>query len=267
MNIPNISCEPKGDAGRNETFPRWNMASCEQKKSYMMEVERDLLRLEFTNCVVNCDDVHYTNKELDLVMLDALKTVEEVGDTQIPKPRTDGKQRPKKVVNWKGEIEPFKYKAHFWHAVWVSAGRPINCELHNLMKKTRNVYHLHIRKGRRLLERIKKNELLTACMENKTDLFDAIKRERRSKRTYATTMDGRTEDIPDHLAATYEKLYNSTDEKDEFSSIEISLETSVGATSLQDISCVRWNTVKNCAHKLKSRKTDPFLKISSLFGS
>ena len=112
-------------------------------------------------------------------------------------------------------------------------------------------------------ERVKRNTLLMACIENKIDLFDAIKRQRKSKTTFVTTMDGHTDDIPDHLANKYKKLYNSTNDKEELSTIETTLRENIGEASLDDIKCVTWNTVKECSQKLKCRKTDPFLTLSS----
>ena len=73
-----------------------------------------------------------------------------------------------------------------------------------------------------MLERIKRNTLLTACIENKNDLFDAIKRQRKCKPTFVTTIDGHTEDIPGHLATTYEKLYNSANDEEVLSLVESS---------------------------------------------
>ena len=40
------------------------------------------------------------------------------------------------ITKWRGEIVPFRDKALFWHSVWQSAGRPLNTELHKIMKKT-----------------------------------------------------------------------------------------------------------------------------------
>ena len=39
------------------------------------------------------------------------------------------------ITKWREEIVPFRDKALFWHSVWQSAGRPLNTELHKIMKK------------------------------------------------------------------------------------------------------------------------------------
>ena len=34
----------------------------------------------------------------------------------------------KKIIpGWVDQVQPFKEKTHFWHHVWLSAGRPLNC--------------------------------------------------------------------------------------------------------------------------------------------
>ena len=138
-----------------------------------------------------------------------------------------------------------------------------NLQLYNIMERSINVYHLHIRKNKRLLDRVKRNALLTACLENKTDLFDTIKKQRRTKRAYVTTMDGQTENIPDHLASTYKNLYNSTEDEEKLTSIEKIVEMKIYDSCWDDINRITWNTLRDSAQKLKGRKSDPFLEISS----
>ena len=82
---------------------------------------------------------------------------------------------------------------------------------------------------------MKCNTLLTAHIENKTDLFDAIKKQRRTKRAYLRTMDGRTEDIPDYLATTYRSLYNCTDDEKKLTSIHKTIDMKIGDHSWVDI--------------------------------
>ena len=70
--------------------------------------------------------------------------MEEVARETLQKDRgNDGyRKKNKKLPNWKEDVDPVKDTAHFWHAIWKSAGKPINCHLHMIMKKTRNEYHL-----------------------------------------------------------------------------------------------------------------------------
>lgn len=268
INIPDINNAPKiKDNTKFRSIPRWNKATEEQKTDFCGEVDESIQALDLPICLEGCRDVHCCNdqhfKALDNLMLDLLQCVERAADEHLPKPKKSNSENSMKIPNWKSEIEPFKEKSQFWHAVWESAGRPVNCELHRIMKRTRNIYHLHIRKNKRLLERLKKNSLMTACIDNKIDFFDAIKRQRRCKKTQVTSMDGHTEDIPEHLASTYKKLYNSLDDKENISSVEETLKERIDENSWSQIDSITWKTVKECSKKLKCKKTDPFMLFSS----
>ena len=73
-------------------------------------------------------------------MSQVLDAIEETAGRTMPKPKEN--PRKPKIPEWKEDVEPLKENAHFWHSVWLSAGKPINCHLHTIMKKTRNQYHL-----------------------------------------------------------------------------------------------------------------------------
>ena len=80
----------------------------------------------------------------------------------------------------------------------------MNTQPHHLMKKTRNAYHFQIRKCKKMKDILKKNSFLRACIDNKsTDLFKAIRSLRRSAPMVPNTIDGKSEDIPDHFAGIY----------------------------------------------------------------
>ena len=91
-----------------------------------------------------------------------------------------------------------------------------NLQLYNIMERSMNVYHLHIQKNKRLLDRVKRNALLTACLENKTDLFDTIKNKTKKNQEDIRNDNGQPngEHSRDHLASTYKNLYNSTEDEE-----------------------------------------------------
>ena len=120
-----------------------------------------------------CTNVHCKNEEhkqeIDSMMLDVLHSSELAADIQIPKLKSVNQNKPAKntIPKWNEEITPYKEDAYFW----TSAGKPLNNNLHMIMKRTRNIYHLKIRKNKRILYRIKKNTLLKACLTNNGNLF------------------------------------------------------------------------------------------------
>ena len=86
-----------------------------------------------------------------------MKCVENTEDVCLPyrggNQNKDLKKTP--MCLWNAEMQPFK--AMFWHAIWVSAVRPMNTQLHQLMKKTRNAYHFQIRKCKKMKDILKRN--------------------------------------------------------------------------------------------------------------
>ena len=163
-------------------------------------------------------------------------------------------------------MKPFRDTAFFWHQVWVSCGKPINTEVHKVMKKTRNVYHYHFKKCKKSEEKIRKNKLLEACIgpsSEGVDLFKEIKSMRNSKPVVATTMDGVNIDIPDHFREIYSSLYNSVDDKKNMVKVTKDVEEKVNSCSMSDVKKVTPDIVKCAAKKLKPGKSDPVYSFSS----
>ena len=131
------------------------------------------------------------------------------------------------------------------------------------MKKTKNLYHYHVRKLKRSQEIISQNKLLDACLNGKSDLFDEIKKLRNSKTCVATSMDGVKEGIADHFREIYEGLYNSVDDYEELKKISESVNKKVNIYSLHDVSKVTPEIVKEAAQNLKNSKSDPTYNFSS----
>ena len=96
------------------------------------------------------------------IMIEIVQTIKSTAEKCLPSSRGKCDKEKTGIPNWNDEIQPLNEKAMFWHAVWQSAGRPINTELHRVMKRTRNIYRLYIRKNRRMVDMFKKNALLNA---------------------------------------------------------------------------------------------------------
>ena len=148
-----------------------------------------------------------------------------------------------------------------WHSVWISAEKLINTELHRIMKKTRNVYHLQIRKNKKLTENLKKNAFLNACISNKGDIFKLIRKERASSASLPSTIDGDLTDIANHLASIYKKLYNSADDDIGLSRFKEHLWRKVDPSGIEDTWRIITERVQDEVHRLKNDKTDPVWKM------
>ena len=254
---------------QQSTTPCWKKATEVQKQEYHNNVNKLLQELRIPTCVATCKDPHCKNDThkttLDNLMLDILSSMEIAADAQIPKPRMKNSSNGKTVPNWNTEIKPYKEEAKFWHSIWLSAGRPLNNHLHTIMKRTRNIYHLHIRKNKRMMDRIKRSNLVNACIANNGNLFEEIKRQRRCNQTAATSIDGHKHDIPSYFGSKYKNLYNSVDDDSNLLEIEEILESRISQTNCQHMDLINSDLLKTATQKLKPGKSDPLLCITSDF--
>ena len=199
--------------------PNWKRASTEEKESFQIKLDDQLNNITIPQSAISCVDVHCQDpqhcNDVDTLMISILENVEQCAIETLPvsKPPNDNMKK-KPVPGWSEEVQPFRKDAFFWHGIWKSAGRPVNTVLHNIMKKTRNLYHYQLKKVRKSEELIRKNKLLDACINGSGDIFSELKKMRSHKATVASSMDGNKKDIPNHFKDIYSKLYNSVDDLD-----------------------------------------------------
>ena len=128
---------------------------------------------------ISCADVQCKNldhiHDIDDYAFNIMAAMEEV-IVMTAGVKTARKSNEKVVPGWSDLVKPFKEQALFWHSVWILAGKPLNNHLHNIMKRTRNIYHYQIRKCRRSVETVKKNKLLNACVNGNGEIFDELKK-------------------------------------------------------------------------------------------
>ena len=203
--------------------PVWEKASDEQKQKFYKTLENGLEKVKVERCLMNCQNVHCNESShmlaSDDLIVNILETIDQTYSSCLSSMSTKKKGKDTPIASWASEVEPFKKDAYFWHAVWMSAGRPLNTTLHRIMKRTRNVYHLQIRKCKYMANILKKNTLLNACVNGKGDIFTEIRKLRRSSPTVVNAIDGVTEDLPNHFAKIYNTLYNSVNDTDSLSSL------------------------------------------------
>ena len=210
LSLINAVMEKKSHGLKN-TIPKWNKANEEQKENYNIILSRKLEQINLSMECLNCRDVHckapHHISSLDEVMAQTLELIEKVAKEAL---NTYEQRSPRKgkLPNWKDDVDPVKDTAHFWNAVWKSAGKPVNCHLHSIMKRTRNRYHLEIRKKKRVIERMKHDKMLNSCLNKDGDIFKEIRKQRACKNSCPTSIDGRSKEIPVYLTGRYEQLYS-----------------------------------------------------------
>ena len=247
------------------SFPLWSKLTEEERSRYKEEVQWKLKKINIPLHLLECRNVHCKDnrhrEDIDELMLAVVTTMEDSAMKNIK----SRKKKKTRIPEWSDDVEPLRENAHFWNAIWISAGKPMNCQLHHIMKKTRNRYHLLIRKKKRLLDRLKRDEMLTCCLKNDASIFDIIKRKRRCVHTIPSSIDGITSDIPGYLASKYENLYNAVDDEQNLVELEDSMEGEISQQDLTFVKRIDSHEMKRCAKKLKSGKKDPVLTMTSDF--
>ena len=247
--------------------PSWKRASCEQKSEYKSELTEQLSRIYTPVSALSCQDVHCKDpkhkEDLDSYTLEVLEIVQSVAENTLPTPAATSKANRSIRPGWLSEVKPFRDKAYFWYQVWKSAGKPINTQLHNIMKSTRNRYHFQYKKCKKSEDRIKKSKLLSACLGEGGDLFQEIKALRKAPQTIATSIDGVSDSIPDHFGNIYSTLYNSADDATELNAVHEKVESAVNTSHLDSVGRITPEVVKKAAEKLKAGKSDPVFRFSS----
>ena len=118
------------------------------------------------------------------------------------------------VPGWSIYVKPYKDDASFWYNVWLSAGKPENCVLHNVMKRTRNKYHYALRKIRKHESTLRKDNFVADLQSGKVNnIFENIKKSRKSTASRTNMVDGTTgcQNIADKFKDLYNNYYPRMD--------------------------------------------------------
>ena len=131
------------------------------------------------------------------------------------------------------------------------------------MKHARNTYHYQIRKCKKNENIIRKNSLLNACINGNGDLFNEIKKSRRSTLQVASSIDGISHNVEDYFKSTYEALYNCTEDKIELRELWVEIDNKINYTDARDVLKVTPALLKEASGRLKNGKSDPVYLFSS----
>ena len=197
-------------------------------------------------------------------VIDAISTSAR-GSLPLSSGGSDNNLTIKKIPGWNAQVKPFRDQARFWHAVWVSADKPLNSELHKVMRRTRNIFHYQLKKCRKAETQIKKQQLLAAMLDpdSDTDIFKEIKKMRKSKSIVANKIDDKTENIEEHFASIYSSLYNSVDDYDKLLKVAEDIENKIDDKSIDEVERVTPELVKEAIKHIKPNKSDPVCDFSS----
>ena len=257
--------------GPGKAKPSWKKSTIMEQNCYKNKLNLKLDSVQYPQNVHECLDTKCCNndhlKQCDNYVNEVLNALETAAheSLHITKGNENKSKNDKfqKVIPGFDVVRPAKETAAFWHSIWVSCNKPINTELHQIMKRTRNIYHYELRKIKAAENKIKANKLLEASLNNGTDLFKQIKQLRKCKNNVANKIDGVSVNIPDHFANIYSALFNSTNDTENLQKVKIEIDKGINANSLVHVEKITPQIVKNAVKQLNSNKTDPKFDFSS----
>ena len=158
-----------------------------------------------------CSDPDHLG-DLDNMYTFVIDSIDSSVNHNIPLSNNVNNTRDSVIPGWSDYVKPFREDAKFWHAIWVSLGRPLNCEVHRVMKHTRNLYHYSVRKVKKNREKIEQDNMLVSFLDGKVNnLIKKLKSQRSTgNEKVPSYMDGHVgkENIANHFASKYSDLYN-----------------------------------------------------------
>ena len=246
--------------------PSWRMASEEQKEQYKYLLDTRLSSIVIPTQVTECVDVHCQDpvhlEAIDWLSIEIPEGVQDCAEAALPLPQAGGSEGKKSTPGFRTRVQPYKDNAYFWHQVWKSASCPLNSQLHTIMKRTRNRYHMEFKKCQKSENTIKKSNLLDACLNGNGDLFKELKKMRKTKMFCADTIDGVSEDVPGHFRNIYKDLYNCVEDAEEIAEIKAKVDVKITEDSLKDVNKVTMIEARKAAASLKPGKGDPVYSFS-----
>ena len=231
---------------------------------FSCSLDQELKNILTPNCT-NCKDIHCKEKEHIVDIDKYVNNVLEVIDKCIAKfIKRKRKNIPKaKVVpGWSDIVKPFCEDAKFWNAIWISAGKPINTTLHNIMKHSRNKYHYAIRKCKRAAEAILRDKMLTSSIDGNDNIFDKIRKMRNVRTNVPDVIDGDKSPV-ERFSEVYRNLYNSANDKGETMGLYNEIDTLIHKPAIEDVEMVTEEIIGQAISEIKPNKKDPIFTFNS----
>ena len=252
-----------------EPKPAWHKATQENINNMKTEFRGLLNDIHVPHDSMCCRDLHCKNKEhlaaLDEYGLQVLSALEEATTSSIP-PTSTAKQKAAVKPGWTEQVKPIKDDMCFWHAVWLSAGKPQNTELHKIYQHLRHKYHYAIRKLRRQENEIKKQKMVQQCVEGKVnDILTELKHQRNPRSSVVTKVDhaeGSTA-ISEHFKSLYEVIYNHHDQNGELKKVMEDVNKNIKQSENIWVEKITPELVVKVIDKLSSDKNDELYTFKS----
>ena len=244
----------------------WAKASTEQINNYRRDLKIKLNNVRLSEGMLcndpACSDSCHHN-DLDNYCKYVVDSLDSAVHTNIPfsKPKAGKSIKP----GWSVLVRPYQDDAKFWHAIWISLGKPINCEIYNVMKHTRNLYHYAVRRVKKNASKIEQENMLVSFLDGKApNLIKELKSQRSNfKSQKPSHMDGKVgnKEIADHFASKYSDIYNKNESLIDTNIMLDSLD--IGASDMSDVEIVSPEIVYQAITCINANKSDNVFDFKS----
>ena len=271
LRLPEIHLRKKEREILRMKKPAWYKATSDEINQYTT-ILADKLENITTPDSLSCRDpnckIEEHRSECDSHVLDVMGALLEVSHACIPLSgtgsSTSAKHKGSRLPGWKESVEPARSDSLFWHAVWLSAGRPPTGVLHSLMCRTRNKFHYAVRRAKRAAEKAQSVKLMEAAEQGNKALLKEMKNTLHKKsacQKVPESLDGQDDHaaILNRFKECYEQLYNSACTEVAVGVLKERLEEIIATTagvSNEEVDKVSWQAVKQSCSRMRPGKND-----------
>ena len=256
IKIPQYECTTFNEEQVSIRRPNWKKATSADRDGYSNNLNNKLSELATPDTLhchdVTCGDPGHSH-DRDGHVLNVMTRVIEASYEDIPvsENKPVGARAKKQLLGWKENVAPARHDSMFWHSIWLSCGRPNRGGLFDVMKWTRNKYHLAVWKAKIEANSLQREALANAALDGNKDLFKQMKKhlnKGNSGQDIPNSLEGKVtfDDILEKFAECYQRLYNSADTTEEMTVIKNIINDTIAvdsANQANEISRVTAKTV------------------------
>ena len=247
----------------------WNRATPENINHFKSELSNNIHAIPVNEDALLCLNVHCTSEShksaIDQMSTSVFDSISTAVENCIPSSKSADINRPH-ITGWNDSVKEWKDLSIFWKSVWISAGRPIDTDLHRTMKHYRNQYHYAIRRVKNQEKLLRKNKFLLSCLNNNiNDIFTEIRNMRNNGNKSAKMIDGKTNsaDIAGHFKSLYDDIYNTHNDKVELNQFSDENSLKINESQLKFVDKITPAAVKKYILKFHNGKNDSNFKWRS----
>ena len=164
--------------------------------------------------------------------MEVLEAIENAAKESLPTVGGKGASRSRpvsKVPGWNEFVQPYNEESKFWHSVWVSSGKPPDGQLLHLMRQSKHQYKYALRKIQRASKNIQNDNFVNGILKGCVNIFEEVKKYRGKVKKCSSTIDGEVgaNNIANHFAGIYKKLYNQDQLGDKITNLKAELDQKI----------------------------------------